>query len=205
MLAKRWTSKHKAALILGAGMIAAFTWMVLLPTVMYQWWMKCSFLPAWFYFPIEEFLAINNHQNSLYAPGGGIVIASLSGVWAFKICKDVKKFCKFQLFLFLFFFLLVLLFPCLCRPREIALRAHCRCDLKDIYYYCEKYAQNNGGVFPENVDIDKIKHRVNYMGRGRKISDKPFVLLEDGERVHAGDMRHRIWSNGENEDFYPWK
>ena len=32
-----------------------------------------------------------------------------------------------------------------------------------------------------------------------------FILHEDPPNTHACDVRHRIWSNGRVETFYPWK
>ena len=32
-----------------------------------------------------------------------------------------------------------------------------------------------------------------------------FVLHEDPPNTHTCDVRHRIWSNGRIETFYPWE
>ncbi len=44
-----------------------------------------------------------------------------------------------------------------------------------------------------------------FAGKGRSLKDAPFVLLEDAQRRHAGDLRHQIWSNGKIKVFHPWK
>lgn len=199
------SSKLQAGIILFCGTVAAMFWFVFSSSVFEQWGRKCSFLPDRLYYPIEEFLALHSHQNDPYTYGISFVIASFFAWFAHRLCRELKSWCRGVFFAFLVLLLLALLFPCLCRPREIGRRARCQYELKQIYMECANYAGNNGGCFPDSIDTSKLKHKISYHGKNKKSTGEPFILLEDGENVHAGNMQHRIWSDGELEQFYPWK
>ena len=51
-----------------------------------------------------------------------------------------------------------------------------------------------------------LKNR-NYLfpGAGRKIEKERFIVIEDTPRAHAGDLRHRLWSDGTIDFYYPWE
>ena len=53
----------------------------------------------------------------------------------------------------------------------------------------------------------EFAHEVIYHGKGRSLNEKGgrFVILEDAPRSHVGDLRHRLWSDGKVELWYPWK
>ena len=44
-----------------------------------------------------------------------------------------------------------------------------------------------------------------FPGAGRKIEKERFIVIEDAPRTHAGDLRHRLWSDGTIDYYYPWK
>ena len=58
---------------------------------------------------------------------------------------------------------------------------------------------------PDSFEISSpLGHTVMYRGAGRSWKEPRFILFEDGSG-HAGDLRHRFWSDGEIDVFYPWK
>ena len=59
---------------------------------------------------------------------------------------------------------------------------------------------------PDHVQFqNRDGHAVRYLGKGHSWKEPKFILFEDAERCHAGDLRHRFWSDGKIEFFYPWK
>ena len=202
---KSRADSRKAKIVLICGTSLAICWSWVLPDRWRIWWENCSFLPEKYYFPVEEFLALNVHHNSLYASIGGIIIATTGLIWAWQLSGRRKKPHEYCLLFVIAVFLLLMSLPCLCRPPEYVRRMRCRSELKEIYLLCEKYAEKHGNLFPDVIDQSGTKHPAIYRGSGKRRDDRPFVLLEDPQGVHAGDMRHRVWSNGEVEIFYPWK
>jgi hypothetical protein len=138
-------------------------------------------------------------NDAMTAPIKAAVICFL------KQTRQWKRFYRYLLCLTVFFALHALIFPCLCRPPEYARRAHCRSSLGMLYRSCAAYAGENSGFFPDTIDCTTAGHETIYHGKGRKLADPPFVILEDAGKVHAGDLRHRILSNGKSQNYYPWK
>lgn len=199
------SQKRKAGIVLICGCTLAMLWMVFFP-FFYFWWLKCAFLPDVIYFPIEEFLALNAHGNSPYVFVGGFLISTTTLIWAFKLNGKPKKVYEYVFLVIIIIMLLWMLFPCLCRPKEVSRRARCCAALKEAYAQISLYADENGGKLPDSVVFpDFIEHPVNYLGKGRSLKEKKFVLFEDASRYHAGDLRHRMYSNGEIKQHYPWK
>ena len=199
------SQKCKAGIVLICGCTLAMLWMVFFP-FFYFWWLKCAFLPDVIYFPIEEFLALNAHSNSPYVPVGGFLISTTTLIWAFKLNGKPKKVYEYVFLVIIIIMVLWMLFPCLCRPKEVSRRARCCAALKEAYAQISLYADENGGKLPDSVVFpDFIEHPVNYLGKGRSLKEKKFVLFEDASRYHAGDLRHRMYSNGEIKQHYPWK
>ena len=195
----------KGGMILIAGSILAILWMFGLPTFFYWGWQKITFLPDKIYFPVEEFLALNSHQNSPWVYIGGFMIITATILLSWKINGKPEK--KYQCILFaaIIILLAALLFPCLCRPVEYGRRARCRSSLKLAWDELYTYAQENNFQLPDTVLLPECKHKVNYYGKGRSLKEPPFVLFEDAERCHAGDMRHILMSDQTVKVFYPWK
>jgi hypothetical protein len=98
-----------------------------------------------------------------------------------------------------------MLLPCMCASREVGRRLRCVSKLKEAYCRLSLYGSENNGLLPDEFAVNESKHRINYFGKGRSLPDKIFILLEDAERCHAGDLRHQLLSNGEIKTFYPWK
>lgn len=199
--------KIKKWLILSAGILLSAFWMFFFAAPAYPAWQKLDDnLPETIYFPIEEFLALNCHHNSLYVYIGGAAILSGAVLLVLKLEEKLQKWYKYILLIFVLFLLQAILFPCLCRPVEYGRRALCKAMLRQAYSAIELYAEKNGGAFPETLDDNALNHPVIYYGKGKTLNDKPFIILADGiRRLHAGDMCHRIWSNGECDVFYPWR
>ena len=196
----------KGGIFLICGSLLVIFWMFGLPVFFYLWWQKITFLPDKIYFPVEEFLALNAHPNSplVYVGSFVIIVSTILLSWKFNGKPD-KKY-KYILLSTMIILLAALLFPCLCRPREVSRRVRCWQDMKQSYYGLLAYAEANNSMLPETFSIiPECKHRVNYYGKGRSLKDAPFVLFEDAERCHAGDMRHIMMSDMTIKVFYPWK
>ena len=97
--------------------------------------------------------------------------------------------------------LLMFLLPCLCAPRETGRRIRCISNLKYAWLeLLEKYPDK----LPDSFVVSFPRsHTVRYCSAGRSGKESRFILFEDG-RGHAGDLRHRFWSEGKIDVFYPW-
>ena len=198
--------KCKAGIVLIAGFSLSGLWVWFFSGPAYPLWRKSDgHLPENIYFPIEEFLALNSHPNSPYVYVTGAVIAVGAMLLALKLNGRLQKWYEYVLLLLAVFVLAALLLPCLCRPAEYGRRARCLGTLRRTYHALELYAGENDNAFPEAADVSEIRHPVHYYGKGKHLTDKPFVILEDACRIHAGDMRHRLWSNGGFDVVYPWR
>ena len=196
----------KSGVILIAGSVLTIFWMYGLPLFFYKWWQEVTFLPDKIYFPIEEFLALNNHPNSPWITIGGFLIIITTILLSWKLNGRPKKRYELALLPIVILLLAGIMFPCLCRPLEYSRRARCAAQLKTSFLELKLYAEeNNCFQLPETVSLPECKHKVNYYGKGRSLKSKPFVLFEDAERCHAGDLRHIILSDGTMKLFYPWK
>ena len=197
-------AKHKAGIVLITGSVLTVVWMYAAESL-YQLWGKFTFIPENLRYPVEEFLALNGHHNSPFVFAGGCILALATLAWGLKLNGKLKKWYEYTALVMLIFLLLEILIPCLCSSREHSRRAVCNNYLHKLQQECKSYAIENGGTFPDTVDLSNFKHAIHYYGKGKKYSAPPFVLLEDAEKIHAGDMRHRVYSDGRGENFYPWK
>ena len=194
----------KAGIILICGSLISMFWLTIVPMIVTPLWKKFNFLPERIYFTVEEFLALKIHHNSPYITIVGLIVFVTALIWSIKIHGKFQKWYEYLLVIVLMIFVIGMMLPCLCRPMEQVKRSRCKSQLKKIYIICNLYAQDNLNYFPDIIDNDQLPHSISYYGRGKKIVDSPFILLEDTENIHAGAMKHRIWSNGEIEKFYPW-
>ena len=111
------------------------------------------------------------------------------------------------LLFFVFSFQFLWLQPCLCGYGDAAGLANCRNSFRQTY---EKLKES-GGNLPDSLTMEwhkpKYAHEVIYHGKCRSLSEEGerFVILEDAPRSHVGDRRHRLWSDGKVESWYPWK
>lgn len=202
---KTHLQKRKAWLILISGVVLAVLWLWLLPQCLLPTWEIFTFLPEAFYFPIEEFLALNAHHNSLLVQLGGVVIIACTLVWSLKLNGKPQKSHEYIALAVVILLLGAMMLPCLCVSHEVARRLRCASELKEAYLQLSLFADENNGKLPGTFAREGDKHPINYYGTGRSLQESPFVLLEDAQRCHAGDVRHQLWSNGEIKTFYPWK
>lgn len=198
--------KLKTCIILGAGGLLFCLWFWFFSGPVYPLWQKLeSCLPEHIYFPVEEVLALNTHHNSPHVWLGSLLIAVITAALGLKLNGKLQHYYLHILLGSVLFVFAALFLQCLCRAAEYSKRIHCLSELHAIYRDLKLYAGNNNDMFPEKSDLKEIKHPVNYYGKGKRPADKTFVILEDACRIHAGDMRHRIWSDGTREQFYPWR
>ena len=193
--------RMKAAVILAAGVVLTFLWIRFWHDGAQYWPAFRSLLPPSVYFPIEEFLALNDH-NSPWCLVGGVLIAGGFIVWAIRANGRKLRIWESALLGLIVVLLLLILLPCLCAPREIGRRVSCISDLKNAWLELrEKYPDK----LPDSFEISSPRsHTVIYRGAGRSWKEPRFILFEDGSG-HAGDLRHRFWSDGKIDAFYPWK
>lgn len=197
--------KRKAGIILICGITAAVLWIWILPQAFYPLWKNFTFLPGSFYFPVEEFLALNGHHNSPIVLFIGCFITVFTLIRSLKLNGKPQRIYEYILIAIIVFLTAVMMLPCLCRPKEVGRRVQCTSKLKEAYYLISLYADENNGRLPETFTINDSKHAVIYHGEGRSLQEKRFIILEDGGHSHAGDMRHQLLSNGEIQSVYPWK
>ena len=197
--------KRKGGIVLICGIVLTLLWMWIFPQYFYPLWKNFTFLPDPFYFPIEEFLALNGHYNSPVIYIGGFILLVGTLIWSLKLNGRLKKSYEYILLAALIVLMAAMLLPCMCASREVGRRLRCVSKLKEAYCRLSLYGSENNGLLPDEFAVNESKHRINYFGKGRSLPDKIFILLEDAERCHAGDLRHQLLSNGEIKTFYPWK
>lgn len=107
--------------------------------------------------------------------------------------------------------------------REHANRIACSSNLKAIYLTLEQYAEDNGDFFPPDLRtlqkqgyladqrVFRCPRRTRpnsefsdylYLGKGRRLSEPPFLLLRDRKENHLDGYRNAIFSNGNLMPFY---
>lgn len=177
-------------------------WGLLLSFLKSFWYKTESFLPDWIYFPIEEFFAFNIHNNTLFMKLPMALLFAVFFIWSLVLNGRKIRFFDFLMVFFVLLFFLFLMMPCLCRPAEYARRANCIAVMKSVCQNLSLYTEN----LPEELDVQPRKgQKVHYFGKNKNINDKKFILFEDADRSHAGNLKHRLYSDGTFEAFYPWK
>ena len=202
---KTHLQKRKAGIILICGTALAFLWLWIFPQFLCPLWRKFTFLPEEIYFPIEEFLALNINHNSPIVLIGVFLIIVCTLIWSLKLNGKLQKSYEYILIAVIIFLMTLMLMPCLFAPREVGRRLQCVSELKEAYRQISLYADENKGKLPDTFTVKESKHLINYYGKGRSLQENPFVLLEDAQRCHAGDLCHQLWSHGEIKAFYHWK
>ena len=177
--------------------------------VLLTWWERLpgTRFPELFY-PVEEWIALHSHHNEWPVSAGyGIVmiILLLQG----KILPGWKlHHFGYALCGFLFAACLICSLPCLCLSPERISRQMCPLILHDFQKQFEIELKRTGGYpssLPEAAGRSGFQRTFSYPGRGRKTAEDRFVVVEDEPRSHAGDLRHRLWSDGSIDSYYPWK
>ena len=198
---EKQSHRMNAAVILAAGAVLFFLWLFLWSYGAQYWPAFRSLLPPSIYFPIEEFLALNDHNSPWCLVGGGLIAGGFI-VWAIRANGRKLRIWESALLGLIVVFLLMDFFPCLCAPREKGRRASCILNKKISWLeLLDKYPDK----LPDNFEISSPRsHTVRYRGAGRSWKEPRFILFED-KSGHAGDLRHRFWSDGKIDVFYPWK
>ena len=193
--------RMKAAVILAAGAVLFFLWLFLWSYGAQYWPAFRSLLPPSVYFPIEEFLALNDHNSPWCLVGGGLIAGGFI-VWAIRANGRKLRIWESALLGLIVILLLMFLLPCLCAPREKGRRLRCVSKMKIAWLeLLDKYPDK----LPDSFEVPVSRsHTVRYRGAGRSWKEPRFILFEDGSG-HAGDLRHRFWSDGKIDAYYPWK
>ncbi len=187
-------------LMLGSILLPVF-WRLFLSFLNFFWHKTYSFLPDYVYFPVEEFFAFNIHNNTMFMKLPMAVMFIGFFVWALIRNGRNVNFADFLLIIVVLIFFLYMMMPCLCRPAEYARRANCISVMKSMQQTL-MYIEN----LPEELEVQpRNGHKVHYFGKSKNINDKKFILFEDADRSHAGNLKHRLYSDGTLEVFYPWK
>ena len=98
------SKKKQAGIVLIAGFLLFGVWNLFWFSPVYPLWQKLDGrLPENIYFPVEEFLALNGHHNSIYALSGSLIIAIGTIAWAWKLNGKLQKWYEYLLLFILFF------------------------------------------------------------------------------------------------------
>ena len=124
------------------------------------------------------------------------------------LSRGTRRWYENLLLFLVFAFQFLWLQPCLCASGDRGRQIYCANEFRQIYFQL----QESGGDLPDQIPLEWQKsqqydHEVIYHGKGRSLNEKRerFVILEDAPRSHVGDLRHRLWSDGKVESWYPWK
>ena len=191
-----------AVLFIGFGF--GLTWRRIIHSrVLFGWWEQMyGRVPDRLFFPLEEFfdqpdstLSVDISWLLLFA--GLLVMLILS--------RGTRRWYENLLLFLVFAFQFLWLQPCLCASGDRGRQIYCANEFRQIYFQL----QESGGDLPDQIQMewDKYPRKVIYHGKGRSLNEKRerFVILEDAPRSHVGDLRHRLWSDGKLESWYPWK
>ena len=194
--------KLKAFLLMTGSILLPSCWGLLLSFLNTFWHKTYSFLPDWIYFPIEEFFAFNIHNNTMFMKLPMALLFAVFFIWSLVLNGRKIRFSDFLMIIFVLIFFIFLMMPCLCRPMEYARRKNCAAVMHSMYQMMSLYAEN----LPDRIELEPHDgHKIHYFGEGKNINDSKFILFEDADRVHAGNLKHRLYSDGTIEHFYPWK
>ena len=192
-----------AVLFIGFGV--AIIWRGLIhDRLLFQWWQPMyGRLPDALFFPLEEFF--DQPDSTLSVDISWLLLfAGLLGMLL--LTRGKRRWHENLVLFFVFAFQFFCLQPCLCA--HLGMESRCIRDFKQLYRQVQAY----GGDLPDQIPSEWQKsqqyaHEVIYHGKGRSLNEKHerFVILEDTPRSHVGDRRHRLWSDGKVESWYPWK
>ena len=193
-----------AVLFIGFG--AGLVWRMLIHgRVLFNWWEQVyGRVPDRLFFPLEEFF--DQPDSTLSVDISWLLLfAGLLGMLL--LTRGKRRWYENLLLFFAFAFMFLCLQPCLCAQGDAGRQANCRRSFRQTY---EKLKES-GGDLPDPLTMEwhnpKYAHEVIYHGKGRSLNEKGkrFVILEDAPRSHVGDLRHRLWSDGKVDYWYPWK
>jgi hypothetical protein len=193
-----------AVLFIGFGV--GLLWRELMHDVLFRLWQPMyGHLPDALFFRMEIFFDQPNGFAQL-SVSWLFFLAGLLGM--LYLTRGKRRWYENLLLVFVVVFMFLFLQPCLCAPHGLVENAYCLSSLETKY----RELQESGGDLPDQIPLEWQKsqqydHEVIYHGKGRSLSEEGerFVILEDAPRSHVGDLRHRLWSDGKVESWYPWK
>jgi len=199
--------RRKPALILAAGAVLFFLWLGLWSYGAQYWPEFRPLLPPSLYFRVEEILALND-RNSPLSLIGVCLITSGFLIWAIRANGRKLRIREGALPGLIVVLLLLFWLPGLRAPLEKVRRLKCTSGMKWAWLELRvKHPDKLPDKLPDEVDtLLRKKHvMIRYHGAGRNWKEPRFILFEDEGRCHAGELRHRLWSDGKVESWYPWK
>lgn len=214
-----WKKNWPVFLLLILFIPALWWWHIWSSGVLLKWWqgLERQFAPSTF-FRWEEFIALHSHQNEW--PGRvGFYLILLFAIFFILLStfRIIKTEIKMLLVPSILTMLLLFFSICLCQSKEKNNRKFCPVNLRNYHSALINYAADYGfypTVLPDKEEtIEKyrphslpLKNR-NYLfpGAGRKIGKERFIIMEDVPHAHAGDLRHRLWSDGTIDFYYSWE
>ncbi len=179
-------------------------------------------LPEKTFFALEEYYAFHLQYSSGWQAGLAFIAflaALICGIWELFARKRtiLQKLAAAFGYLLLALFSLGLLMPMFGTAREKARRISCGSNLKQICLALHQYAIDYDNFLPPSLEVLKATDYLNnqgiyrcpshwkghsefsdylYFGKDRKVTEPPFLLLEDRERNHPGNYRNRMFSDG---------
>ena len=198
---------------------ALWWWRIWSSGVLLKWWLgqEGQFaLPT--FFLCEEFIALHSHQNEWPGRVGFylIIFFAISFILLSAI-RVIKTEIKMLLVPLVFTIFLLFFSICLCQSEERSNRKFCPVNLKNYHSALMNHAADYGfypTVLPDKEDaigkyrlhsLPQKSRNYQFPGAGRKIEKERFIVIKDAPRTHAGDLRHRLWSDGTIDYYYPWK
>ena len=188
-----------------AGFLPWLLWQFLYQSQwLYQWWQPWyGKVSNGLFFRLEEFFAtMSPNSIAILVSSWMFLLLGLSAM--LHLTRGRRKWHESVLAICIFFMMLLVEMPCLCVSGEHVHRAICNAEFKQTFI---TFYEKDEETLPEYIDIkQKHPHDVVYRPAGKSLASKErFIILEDAPRSHAGDLRHRLWSDGTVEAFYPWK
>ena len=171
--------------------------------LLFRWWQPMyGRVSDPFFFRLEEFFDFPNSSLSVDISWLSL-FAGLLGMLI--LTRGKRRWYDNLLLVFVVVFMFLFLQPCLCAPHGLVENAYCLSSLETKY----RELQESGSDLPDQMEWhrEQYAHELIYHGKGRSLKEKGerFVILEDAPRSHVGDLRHRLWSDGKVELWYPWK
>ena len=200
--------KSQKYLFLIAGYLLSYGWsMQWQNELLLDWWSSLhGILPDRFFFCEEELIAQNSHRNE-WPPmlGFGIIILYII-ILSIHERKNEIRLGNLIFMIILFLACAANMFPCLCHAKEYDRRVRCRSSMKARGLALSAYILDNK-CFPEKATIENSHSQTLVIDfpAGKLSAGERFIVIEDAPRTHAGDLRHRLWSDGTIDSYYPWK
>lgn len=173
------------------------------------------------FFEWEEFIALHSLNNEWPGRCGFYLIILTGTVFLLlRLARVIRTDARALLIIMGFTGVLLFFSVCMCQSKEKTNRKFCQWNLHDFQKAYIPFLKEHGRYpatlltkdFPEEETLrhklqENCKRFGNYLypGAERTLSGERFIVIEDAPRTHAGDLRHRLWSDGICDSYYPWK